>query len=383
MTGAAGYDLYLQDTTSGNQIFNALPIITTSYAVSAPLTNGDTYQWYVQAYDNYGDIGLPPAPLTFSISLPPATAAIPEPTGPIGKTKGATPTLQWSPVPNAVGYDLYVTDTTTGQPIPGSPFSVPAGTGTGDLSYPLSTSLPGTDSYSFYVRAVFADGTVGPPGQSSPPIQLNAPSDLAGPPTPATPVGPTSSTQPTFLWSAVANATGYYIEIEDTTDNTISYVLSQAPVNGTSYSLSQALTPGHTYQWQVAAYDSAGQETAWSSPASFSITSAPLLYVEGIKPAYTKKGHKITAVTIVFDEALEAASAESTESYQVARQVAVKHKRPVYGAPIGITVVYHGGDDVTVMLDKPVKGPVRFIVTEDIMAADGTRLAQPYTTRIG
>ena len=31
-----------------------------------------------------------------------------------GTLNTATPTLQWSPVMNALGYDLYLTDTTTG-----------------------------------------------------------------------------------------------------------------------------------------------------------------------------------------------------------------------------------------------------------------------------
>ncbi len=291
VAGAAGYDLYLEDTTAGTQVFGGLPVISTSYVVAAPLNNGDHYQWYVSAYDNYGDIGLAPTPLAFTVSVPQVSVPAPQPTGPIGQVKGATPTLQWSPVANAAGYNVYINDTTTGKPIPGSPFSVPAGSGGGDLSYPLATPLPVADSYSFYVRAVFANGSLGAPGRTDD-FTVSTASDLAGPPTPQGPAGAISATQPTFRWSSVSNAAGYEIAIDDTTDNTIGYVLDPTSVAGASYSLGQTLTPGHTYQWQVAAYDASGQETAWSSPTLFSISSS--------QPALAAPGGTITTAGPTF-----------------------------------------------------------------------------------
>ena len=138
-----------------------------------------------------------------------------------------------------VGYNLYINDTTTGKPIPGSPVSVPAGGG-GDLSYPLSNPLPVSDSYSFYVRTVFADGSLGPPGQTDDfhalhRLRPRRPASSGKAPW----VTPRPRPQPTFQWSAVADAAGYEIEIEDTTANTIGYVLYPTSVTGTSYALGQ------------------------------------------------------------------------------------------------------------------------------------------------
>jgi hypothetical protein len=274
VSGASGYDVYLEDTTTDTQVLDGLPVIATSYVVAAPLNNGDSYQWYVTAYDNFGDIGVAPAALDFTVDVPPTNVPTPNPTGPIGKDTTTTPTLQWTPVPMAVGYELYVNDTTLNQPIPGSPVSVPAKSGSGNVSYPLATPLPVSDSYAFYVRAVFADGSLGPAGPTDD-FTVSAASDLAGPPTLDNPEGSTYSTQPSFQWSTVTNAAGYEIEIEDTTNNTIRNVLEPTQVTGTSYTMGLALTPGDTYQWEVAAYDSANIETAFSSPETFQVLLLP------------------------------------------------------------------------------------------------------------
>jgi hypothetical protein len=284
VSGAAGYDVYLEDTTTGTQVLNGLSVITSSYVVAAPLNNGDSYQWYVTAYDNYGDISVASAALDFTVDVPPTTVATPNPTGPIGKDITTTPTLQWTPVPMAVGYKLYVNDTTINQPIPGSPFNVPAPSGAGDVSYPLSEPLPVSDSYDFYVRAVFANGSLGRAGPTDD-FTVSAASDLAGPPTLSAPVGTTYSTQPPFTWSPVMNAAGYEIEIDDVTNNAITNVLEPTPVTVPSYSPDQGLLiPGDTYQWEVAAYDSANigtadnsanLETAFSSPETFHVLLAP------------------------------------------------------------------------------------------------------------
>ena len=378
---------------------------------------------------------------------------------------GATPTLQWSPVPSAVGYKLYITDTTTGQPIPGSPVSVPAGTGSGDLSYPLAAPLPASDNYAFYVRAVFADGSLSPPG-STDSFSLSTASDLAGPPTPGGPAGSSGSLQPTFRWSStVASAAGYQIEIKDVTAGTIGVVLSPTSVIGTSYTLNQILTTGHTYQWQVAAFDGNGQETPWSQPLNFQATiSAPIpaspsgnsasavptflwsavagaagyqievdditvggaavtiaptnvsgpsftpaaplaagltyqwqvraydssgsdsawsppltfsiaslppppAYVTGVTGVlHVKK--KVRAITVAFDEALEAASADSSVFYEVVQRV--KQRKKIVFKHLAIaTVTYDGSRAVTVRLARPVQGPVQLIVQPGILAANG------------
>jgi hypothetical protein len=289
-SGADGYDLYLQDTTTGTQVLDAFPVTGTSYTIVAPLVSGDSYSWYVRAYDNYGNVGNS-SPNSFTVLVPPVPPATPNPTGPIGKVKGANPTFQWTAVPKAVGYALFVKDTTTGT-------IVYAGLPVSGTSYTPGTPLSNNDTYDWYVRAINSDGTLGPlPAGADFDVSVTA--ELAGPPTPESPSG-TTTTTPTFQWSAVTHAAGYEIEILDTTNHTVGYVVYPTPVSGTSYTPGTPLTPGHTYQWQVLAYDSLGATSAWSSPTLFSI------------PRTTPTITWSNPASIVFGTALGAAQFDAT-----------------------------------------------------------------------
>src|SRR5262249_20517334 len=148
-------DLYLDDVTSDATILDGLPVIGTQYAIGAPLTDGDSYRWYVRAHDNYGDVGLSAPALEFRVSAPPPAPPTPTLTGPIGQVKGASPTFRWTPVSGAVGYALFVKDTNTGNIVYG-------GLPVTSTSYTPSTPLPGDDTYDWYVRAIYADGSLGP-----------------------------------------------------------------------------------------------------------------------------------------------------------------------------------------------------------------------------
>ena len=88
------------------------------------------------------------------------------------------------------------------------------------------------------------------------------------------------------------------------------------------------------------------------------------------------------AITIAFDEALETASADSIGFYRVAEGIK-KRKQIVFSKSVKISSIsYDGSRAVTVRLAKPVKGPVRLIVSPGIMATDGTASNQEYTVTI-
>ncbi len=90
-------------------------------------------------------------------------------------------------------------------------------------------------------------------------------------PTPNGPSGAITSTTPTFQWSAVANATGYYLTLIDTT--TQQSIASNLSVSGTSYTPSNPLTAGHSYQWQVQAFDQDGTVGPKTNAVSFNVNS--------------------------------------------------------------------------------------------------------------
>ena len=72
-------------------------------------------------------------------------------------------------------------------------------------------------------------------------------------PTPIAPSGSVTTETPTFQWSAVPEATGYYLSIVDTTTQVT--IANNLQVTGTSYTPATSLTNGDSYQWQVQAYD--------------------------------------------------------------------------------------------------------------------------------
>ena len=337
LPGAVDYFFNLTDLTA-NQHFSPLELISASYTIGTPLTEGDDYQWYVQAIDNSGNTG--PESAMSDISIQPAAVSTPDARGPIGTVKLATPTLQWTSVPRAAGYDLYVINP-AGEQVPGSPFSVqaPTGGGSGLISYTLPTALTQSGAYQFYVRALFTDNSLGQPGATAE-FTISTASDLAGPPSPVSPSGLAASTQPTFFWMPVVNAAYYEIEVQDLTGGTISNVLDPTLVTGLSYTLNQTLAPGHSYQWLVAAFDSAGLESAWSAPMTFQVPVPPPV-VTGVTVKYLK--HKaISAITISFDEPLQSLSAASVEFYRVAREIKKGKKVRIAGSLRVALVSYNG-----------------------------------------
>jgi hypothetical protein len=84
--------------------------------------------------------------------------------------------------------------------------------------------------------------------------------------------------QPTFSWTAASTGTpvgSFKLWIVDQTTRVVT-TISGLPANTTSYTLSagQALTPGHNFDWYVAAVSTNGRAVVRSKGVNFSI--APL-----------------------------------------------------------------------------------------------------------
>jgi hypothetical protein len=363
--GASGYDLYLDDTATSTHILSGFPVISTSYALVAPLTSGDSYQWYVRAFDNYGNVGLAPPALNFSVSVPPPVPVVPVLIGPIATITGATPTFQWMPVPGAAAYAIFIEDKATGNIIYG-------GAHVYGLSYTPPNPLPGGDTtYDWYIQAIYSDGTLGPKPPDADFDVSTAPA-LPAAPAPISPSGLVTATTPTFTWSAVAGAQGYKLEIFDTTNaKAVPVPLAPQVSTSTSAVLGVALTPGRSYQWQVLAYGNPGSLSPASNPVSFSIqVPPPPPHVTGM--TVTHVGKKIKAITVTFDEALSGIGSSSARFFQLSQRTkAGKHPvyRPINDGPITYNPVKH---TVRVQLRKPAVGPIRIIVVGGIQAANGT-----------
>src|SRR5262249_47316052 len=93
-------------------------------------------------------------------------------------------------------------------------------------------------------------------------------------PTVTAPSGSGNSTTPTFTWTVVANATKYYLWVDDLTSGA-SRVIGETDLPLTSFTPSTPLTNNHSYRVWVQAGNDAGYGP-WSNPADFATGNAPV-----------------------------------------------------------------------------------------------------------
>src|SRR5262249_6748942 len=113
VTGASGYELTLEDVTTGAIVESGLVVSSNSYTPTSPLINLDTYEWTVAAVSPAEGNGAPPTSppsgsvyFTVGTAVPPVTPA--PANGAVLST--STPTLEWSSVASAVSYNVTLLD---------------------------------------------------------------------------------------------------------------------------------------------------------------------------------------------------------------------------------------------------------------------------------
>jgi predicted phage tail protein len=108
--GAATYDLWVSNLTSGQTVIRQQTLATNSFAPATSLTVGSYVAW-VRAFDDTNQSRGWSAAFKFTITPP----AAPTQLGPTGSITSATPTFSWGVAVGGVRYDLWVDDLTTGQ----------------------------------------------------------------------------------------------------------------------------------------------------------------------------------------------------------------------------------------------------------------------------
>jgi hypothetical protein len=283
VANATNYDIWVNDVTKGQfQVLRDQNVTGTSWMPTKPLNPGDTYQWLIRALDSQGDSSNWSSTVQFTVLL----LNNPEPLAPAGNTDRLRPTFTWTPVANADMYDIWLTNVTTGQnPVQRNT------TATGSAWTP-STPLIAGDTYAWYVRALSNNGDV---SAWTGPFEFTV-NPLATP-TPKSPTGTVALTSaasltPTFTWNSVSDADSYEVYVDD--NNTKLYDLT---VHGNAWAPSTPLNVGDTYTWWVRAFNSQdGNESAWSSPATFQIQSpapqliAPAGNIVSLTPTFSWNG---------------------------------------------------------------------------------------------
>ncbi len=96
---------------------------------------------------------------------------------------------------------------------------------------------------------------------------------LVGPGSSAKP-GPTvSGTAQTFRWNKVVSATNYLLDVKDLTAGTATTTYAISGGSTTSYAI--GLIAGHSYQWNMYAFDGASESVS-SKMRYFTIHASPL-----------------------------------------------------------------------------------------------------------
>lgn len=147
--GATTYDLWVDNLTTGaTQVIRQQSLTTNSFTPADALPLG-SYRAWVQAAGAGNTTSAWSAPLEFTITTP----ATPTLIGPTGSVSNVTPVFSWEPVPDAVHYDLWVDNLTTG--------ATPVLREEHVTTTSFTPAALGTGTYRFWVRAVNATSDAG------------------------------------------------------------------------------------------------------------------------------------------------------------------------------------------------------------------------------
>ena len=276
VAGAAFYGVTLVDQANPLvRLLSLAPALGTSYTLTTPLLAGHTYVWTVQAFLSSGGTGYygPPAAAPAVVVAPLAAPGLLAPAA--GSAPTATsPTFLWSAVAGAVSYSLVVDDLTSGT----NALSVAGVAGT---SYTPSTPLVVGHAYRWRVTAVDPSGN---PGTSPAPgtFSIAPPAPPVAPPSLSNPSGVVSTTLPALHWSPVAGASGYGVQIVDQSAGPQGATVPLLQASGTTYNVGTPLVAGHTYTWQVLAYNANGLPSGWSAPLQFTVKDRPTADFDGV-----------------------------------------------------------------------------------------------------
>ena len=240
--GAAGYEVNLEDVTTGDTVVTGLVVSSNSYTPTVSLNDLDTYSWSVSALSKAENNGSPYAsPPSGSVYFTVNTDVAPVPITPENEASvTTTPTLVWSAVAGAVSYNVTIIDFSA------YPYT-PTVVSVTNANYSPTTSLA-NGYYQWSVQAfVSVNGTITPSPSSE--LSYFTLSQYAAPilisPQPGAVV---ATAFPTFQWSLNGNNSVNFSLFDITEGET---VLPDLGLFSSSFTLDVPLDNGHTYQWAI------------------------------------------------------------------------------------------------------------------------------------
>jgi hypothetical protein len=276
VANATYYYLWVNDST-GNKIktwYTSAAVGCASGTGTCSVTPATTLasgagKWWIQTWNPSGS-GFWSAPMGFTVSssVPPATT-LASPSGVISDT---TPAYTWNAVTNATYYYLWVNDS-TGNKIKTWHTAAAAGcaSGTGTCSVTPATTLA-SGAGKWWIQTWNPSGY----GLWSAPMGFTVSSSTVPPAaTLVAPSGAISDTTPTYTWNAVANATYYYLWVNDSSGNKIKTWYTAAAAGCSSGTGTCSVTPAKTLaggagRWWIQTWNPSGYGP-WSAVKNFSV----------------------------------------------------------------------------------------------------------------
>ena len=254
---AAGYELYVNNLTTGKlNVISQKNLTTTSYKSSANLGSG-SYRAVVRAFRVFNgakEYGKFSTPLEFTVLAAPAIL-----TPVSGGTFDRSPILSWSAVSGASTYDVLVQNPKTkavlfrDRSVPGTNIRIPRDLS--DATYIVSVRAQSGRFFGNW--SAIRSFAVGASPEITSPVANGKP-----------------GAQPKFVWTSISGAERYEIRVlnKDTND----YVIQVNKVTGTSFTPSKKLPLGE-YVVTVRAVSLLGDTTDWSDPVSFVGGASPVI----------------------------------------------------------------------------------------------------------
>jgi rhamnogalacturonan endolyase len=220
----------------------------TTYTDFSP-TNGSTYAYTVTAANASGTGGTSTAANAVPLAAAPTATPVLTVTPGTGQA-----TLNWTPVPGAVGYVIEVATS------PGGPYTLIASVT--ELTY-VDTGLTTGVTYYYTVQATNSGGSSATSAVASSNAVLSPPASLTAVP---------GNTQITLNWPAVVGATGYSVQRSATTGGPYTQVGTSG---GTSFT-DNGLTNGIAYFYVVATTNADGTGTNSAQATATPIATVPV-----------------------------------------------------------------------------------------------------------
>jgi hypothetical protein len=241
--------------------------------------------WWIQTWNAHG-YGPWSTGMGFAVNASPGAAGLISPSGVITESK---PTYTWNSVPGATWYYLWVNDS-SGTRVQQWYESGAAGchSGTGACSVKPDTGLASGNA-TWWVQTWNSAGFGSWSGAMSFAVNPAAPPEAA---IPLVPFGAVSSAQPAYIWSAVFNASWYYLWVNDATGTKVQQWFTAAQAGCALGTGACSVTPSVSLAngavtWWVQTWNMYGPGP-WSGGMGFAVNSPPgaavLLSPAGVIP---------------------------------------------------------------------------------------------------